>query len=153
MLEGFQEGVLNRTFSNIAKVKERDLDKYLALLEAAHKVKENAYSHYSGFKVGAAVLTKDGAVIAGCNVENASYGLTMCAERTAIFKAVSEGCMPGDIIAIAIAASGKNFSPCGACRQVLHEFGADIHVIFEFNNEIVISSARQLMPFGYVEVG
>jgi cytidine deaminase len=91
--------------------------RYYELIEQAHQAKENAYSPYSGFKVGATILTKDGKTIDGCNVENAAYGSTMCAERTAIFKAVSMGYKPGDFKAIAIAASGKNFSPCGSCRH------------------------------------
>lgn len=124
---------------------------YLDLLKSAHIAKENAYSEYSGFKVGAAVLLKNGDKVLGCNVENASYGLTMCAERTAIFKAVSDGAKSGDIVAIAIAASGKNFSPCGACRQVIHEFGPDMIVAFEFDGKIVITTSRELLPFGYVE--
>lgn len=123
----------------------------LDLLEQARIAKENAYCKYSGYKVGAALLLKNGKKILGCNVENASYGLTMCAERTAIFKAVSEGAKPGDFEAIAIAASGKDFSPCGACRQVIHEFGMDTVVIFEFDGKVNISSAQQLMPYGYVE--
>jgi len=128
------------------------VDEYLGLLDDAHTAKENAYCEYSGFKVGAVLLLKSGEKVHGCNVENASYGLTMCAERTAIFKAVSDGAKPGDIEAIAIAASGKNFSPCGACRQVLLEFGGDITVIFEFDGKVNISSAKQLTPYGYVEV-
>ena len=144
---------MTKAIANRAAVPSQDLETYLQLLADAHEAKNHAYSPYSSFNVGAALLTQDGVVVTGCNVENASYGLTMCAERTAIFKAVSEGYKPGDFKAIAIVASGKNFSPCGACRQVIHEFGADIHVIFEFDDEIVISTAQQLMPFGYVEVG
>jgi cytidine deaminase len=128
------------------------IEAYVELLGQAHSVKETAYSDYSGFNVGAALLLKNSKKVLGCNVENASYGLTMCAERTAIFKAVSEGYKPGDIEAIAIAASGKNFSPCGACRQVIHEFGPDMVVVFKFDGKIVITSSRKLLPFAYVEV-
>ena len=128
------------------------VEAYVELLGQAHSAKEKAYSDYSGFKVGAALLLKNSKQVLGCNVENASYGLTMCAERTAIFKAVSEGYKPGDIEAIAIAANGENFSPCGACRQVIHEFGPDMVVIFEFDGKIVITTSRGLLPFGYVEV-
>ncbi|MHC1698965.1 MAG: cytidine deaminase [Geobacteraceae bacterium] len=122
---------------------------YLTLLEKAHIAKDNAYCRYSGFKVGAALLTKDGKVITGCNVENASYGLTMCAERTAIFKAVSEGYKPGDFEAIAIAASAENFSPCGACREVINEFGEDIVVIFEFDAKIVIAKLKEILAYNF----
>jgi hypothetical protein len=86
------------------------------LTEARH-AKELAYSPYSGFQVGAALLAKDGEMFTGCNVENASYGLTMCAERTGIFKAVSQGYKPGDFKAIAIAASAPDFEPLGARQE------------------------------------
>ena len=142
---------MTKQITKNVEVTPSQVEEYLNLLEQAHIAKENAYCEYSGFKVGAALLLKNGEKVFGCNVENASYGLTMCAERTAIFKAVSEGAKPGDIEAIAIAASGKNFSPCGACRQVIHEFGMDTVVIFEFDGKVIISSARQLMPYGYVE--
>lgn len=125
------------------------LDRYQALLADAHKAKENAYCRYSGFQVGAAILAKDGAVITGCNVENASYGLTMCAERSAIFKAVSMGYKPGDFEAIAIAASGDDFSPCGACRQVINEFGDDMAVIFEFGGETVVTTLAAILPYNF----
>ena len=98
------------------------------LFAAAVKAAEKSYSNYSHFTVGAALLTKDGKLFAGCNIENASYSLTICAERTAVFKAVSEGYT--DFKAIAIAGSGNNdfskpCSPCGACLQVLSEFCGD----------------------------
>ena len=102
------------------------------LFNAAVKAAENSYSPYSHFKVGAALLTADGKVYTGCNIENASYSLTNCAERTAVFKAVSEGVK--DFKAIAVAGSGNgDFSrpctPCGACLQVLSEFCGDDMVI------------------------
>lgn len=128
---------------------QEQVDRYLALLADAHKVKENAYCRYSNFQVGAAILAKDGTVITGCNVENASYGLTMCAERTAIFKAVSMGYKPGDFEAIVIAASGDDFSPCGACRQVINEFGDNMAVIFEFGGETVITTLAAILPYNF----
>ncbi|WP_078552783.1 cytidine deaminase [Bacillus alkalicellulosilyticus] len=91
------------------------------LLEEAKKARKRAYVPYSKFKVGAALLTKDGDVFHGCNIENASYGLTNCAERTAIFKAISEGENEFQAIAV-IADSPRPVPPCGACRQVLVEF-------------------------------
>ena len=98
------------------------------LFAAAVKAAEKSYSKYSDFTVGAALLTKEGRLFTGCNIENASYSLTICAERTAVFKAVSDGYT--DFEAIAIAGSGNNdFSkpcfPCGACLQVLSEFCGD----------------------------
>lgn len=131
------------------KNSENTKNSYLALLADAHKAKENAYCRYSGFQVGAALLAKDGTIITGCNVENASYGLTMCAERTAIFKAVSMGYKPGDFEAIAIAASGDDFSPCGACREVINEFGDDMTVIFEFGGKTVVTTLAELLPYNF----
>ncbi len=97
------------------------------LIEKALEARKQAYAPYSGFPVGAALLAADGRVFTGCNVENASYGLTMCAERVALFKAVSEGAR--EFVAIAIACGESPCSPCGACRQVLAEFSPDIEVI------------------------
>lgn len=125
-------------------------EQYKQLLLQAHDAKDNAYSPYSGFNVGATIFTKDGKTIDGCNVENAAYGSTMCAERVAIYKAVSMGYKPGDFEAIAIASSGKNFSPCGSCRQVINEFGEDIKIIFEWNEEIVVDSLKNLLPYNFV---
>ena len=125
-------------------------EQYIKLLKQAHKAKENAYAPYSGFEVGATILTKDGKTIDGCNVENAAYGSTMCAERTAIFKAVSMGYKPDDFQAIAVASSGYNFSPCGACRQVINEFGEDIDLIFEWNGEVVVDSLKSILPYNFV---
>ena len=124
--------------------------KYNLLLVAADKAKENAYSPYSGFKVGATILTKDGKTIAGCNVENAAYGSTMCAERAAIYTAISMGYKPGDFKAIAIASSGDNFSPCGSCRQVINEFGEDIDLIFEWDGEVVVNSLKGILPYNFI---
>jgi homotetrameric cytidine deaminase len=104
------------------------------LLGAARAVRANAYCPYSNFAVGAAVRLRDGRILSGCNVENASYGLTICAERNAVFAAVAAGMQPGQLAAVAIAggrlhATGTDdrqasITPCGACRQVLHEFAA-----------------------------
>ncbi len=98
-----------------------------ALISAALEVRKRAYAPYSGFPVGAALLAADGRVFTGCNVETASYGLTMCAERVALFKAVSEGAR--EFVAIAIACGEGPCAPCGACRQVLNEFSPDLEVI------------------------
>ena len=96
-----------------------------ALIQAAVAVRPNAYAPYSHYKVGAAILMVDGRIFTGVNVENASYGLTICAERTAVFKAVSEGCQ--EILAVVVATENAG-SPCGACRQVLAEFAGDVLV-------------------------
>lgn len=122
---------------------------FMDLLAYADTARENAYSHYSNFRVGAALLTRSREVIYGSNVENASYGLTMCAERSAIFAAISQGVSPNDIRAIAISATGENFSPCGACRQVILEMGREIVVIFRFNGKIVAESISSLLPYSF----
>lgn len=98
------------------------------LIKMAIEAREKAYVPYSGFKVGAALLTKEGKVFTGCNIESASYSPTICAERTAIAKAVSEGYR--DIDTIAIVGSLEKISyPCGVCRQMIREFGEDIKII------------------------
>lgn len=95
-----------------------------ALVRAARAARRRAYAPYSRFPVGAAVLASSGAVIAGCNVENASYGLSICAERAAIHRAVAEGHRRLRAVAVAAAdGTGQGAMPCGACRQVMHEFG------------------------------
>jgi cytidine deaminase len=98
------------------------------LVDAARKARENASAPYSGFRVGAALLAEDGAIFSGCNVESASYGLTVCGERTAVFKAVSEGARKFRAVAI-VTDSDPPASPCGACRQVLWDQCRDIEVI------------------------
>ena len=104
---------------------KRHLD---ALLAAAKKARSNAYSPYSGVRIGAAVLTADGSVYTGANIENSSYGLSCCAERTAVFKAVSEGA--AKIVAIAVVGESDEFTrPCGACRQVMVEFNPRMKVL------------------------
>lgn len=92
------------------------------LLTMARNAREQAYAPYSRFLVGAAVITRDGRHFSGCNVENASYGLCNCAERTALFSAVAAGCKPGDFEALAVIGDTQGpISPCGACRQVMSE--------------------------------
>jgi cytidine deaminase len=97
-------------------------------VEAAKAARKKAHAPYSGFKIGAAVITAEGRIYSGCNIENSSYGLSCCAERVAIFKAVSEG--SPDIVALAVVGMSEGFtSPCGACRQVMVEFNPSMKVL------------------------
>lgn len=116
------------------------------LVRLARQAREHAYVPYSRFAVGAAVLAADGRVFAGCNVENASYGLSCCAERVAVFKAVSEGVR--EIAAIAVAADTPGpVSPCGACRQVLAEFAPEARVILaNCAGAVRATTVRDLLP-------
>ena len=117
------------------------------LVELAIKARRLAYTPYSHYKVGAALLGKSGRVYQGCNVENASYGLTCCAERTAVFKAVSEGETEFEAIAVVTKNGG---SPCGACRQVLSEFAPDLIVyIADKDNNIKTTSIKKLLPAAF----
>ncbi len=98
------------------------------LVEAAKRVRENAFAPYSNFKVGSAVISEDGKIFSGCNVESASFGLTICAERVAIWKAVSEG--ESELAGIAVVADTEELTPpCGVCRQIIWEFCGDVPVI------------------------
>lgn len=100
------------------------------LLAAAIDAREHAYAMYSNFRVGAAVEMDDGRIVTGCNIENASYGLTICAERVAIFKAISHGAKPRTFRRVAVCADTERLTPpCGACRQILWEFCGDIPLI------------------------
>ncbi len=119
------------------------------LIKKAHEAKEYAYVPYSHFKVGAALLTKSGKVYTGCNIENASYGATNCAERTAIFKAVSEGEMEFDSIAI-VSSSNELTYPCGICRQVMSEFMPDGKVILSNSKGQVLEyTVNELLPHNF----
>lgn len=99
----------------------------LKLIDAAYEGQKNAYAPYSHFKVGAAVLGEDGVIYTGGNIENVSYGLTNCAERTAIFKMVSCGCTKFTALAVVAGDTPGESGPCGACRQVISEFCADVN--------------------------
>ena len=117
-----------------------------ALAAAAWAARERAYVPYSGFRVGAAIRTKSGRVFAGCNVENLSYGLTMCAERVAIGAAVAAGEQDFEAIII-VSESTEPVSPCGACRQVLAEFGSSIMVTsLNRAGASYVASIEQLLP-------
>lgn len=116
------------------------------LIKSALEVAKNSYSPYSKIKVGAALLTENGYIVTGTNVENSSYGLSMCAERVAVFTAISMGFRNFKKIAI-MTAEGKGISPCGACRQVLYEFNRDIEILTVDNEDRVVrSSLGELLP-------
>lgn len=116
------------------------------LIEAATEVREKAYAPYSNFKVGAAVQTKSGKIFTGCNVESASYGLTVCAERVAIWKAVSEGEKEFEQIAV-VAGTEELTPPCGVCRQIIWEFCGDIPVIFaNLKGDVETVQMKELLP-------
>jgi cytidine deaminase len=122
----------------------------LALMQSARDARAHAYAPYSRFPVGAALLADDGTVFTGCNVENASYGLTNCAERTAIFKAVSEGRTTFRAIAVVGPQDDLPCAPCGACRQVLFEFGPEMALITPAGAHdpggVVTTTAGALLP-------
>lgn len=128
------------------------MKKYIDLLQDARNAMQYAYTPYSNFQVGAAILMKSGKVYKGCNIENASYGATNCAERTAIFKAVSEG--EKEIVAIAIVSSSNEFTyPCGICRQVIAEFMKQGDFIFEnAQGEIQVVPLEKMFPYSFTKV-
>ena len=117
------------------------------LISSAKKASQNSYSPYSNYKVGAALLTKSGKIFTGTNIENASFPAGMCAERVAIFKAISEGFK--DFEALAIYAQGKHFPyPCGICRQVIAEFSTDLPIIIaKSEDKFTITNISDLLPF------
>lgn len=118
------------------------------LIKIALKAREKAYVPYSHFKVGAALETKDGRVYEGCNVENASYGLTNCAERTAFFAALADGCRPGDFVKLAVVGQTEDvISPCGACRQVISELAADCEIVLaNLEGKMLKTNIQNLLP-------
>jgi cytidine deaminase len=117
------------------------------LVVIAAEMREKAYAPYSRFTVGAALLGKSGRVYTGCNVENASYGLSVCAERVALYKAVSEGEREFEAIAVV---TEKGVSPCGACRQVLSEFGEGIRIIVaDVYGNYRIFTLKELLPSAF----
>ena len=124
------------------------------LLRSARKVMKNAYAPFSHFKVGAAILTSKGQVFVGCNVENSSYGMTNCAERTAIFSAIAEQGPELEIRAVAVVAAGEKdhvvpCSPCGACRQVIYEFGPRAVIFYQGAKGPKHSLITNLLPEGF----
>ncbi|WP_312048622.1 cytidine deaminase [Exiguobacterium profundum] len=125
------------------------------LVERARQLKDNAYSPYSKFRVGAALLMKDGTVIDGVNVENVSFGATNCAERTAIFTAVAKGYKKGDFEAVAVSGDTENFlPPCSICRQVMVEFGdPDFKVLLTNGNaDVKEVTLGELVPLAFTDL-
>jgi len=119
---------------------------YEALIAAARKSRENAHAAYSNFRVGAALRATSGRIFGGCNIENATYGLTVCAERVAIFKAISEGERGFDAVAVVTDADSLT-PPCGACRQLLWEFCGDVPVILaNYKGKTETVAMRDLFP-------
>lgn len=127
------------------------MESYKELLNRAKEAMRYAYVPYSSFKVGAALRTKSGKVYTGCNIENASYGATNCAERTALFKAVSEG--ETEITDIAVVSSSGEFTyPCGVCRQVISEFMQEGNLIFENSKgEIKVVKLSEIFPYSFTK--
>ena len=119
----------------------------LDLLDAAISARDVAYAPYSNFRVGAAVLGQDGKIFTGCNIENSALGLTVCAERVAIFNAIAAGCR--GIQAIGIVSDGILCFPCGACLQVIYEFSRDAVIIVGRRNQYVVKKLSELLPFGF----
>lgn len=120
------------------------------LLSSARKVMNNAYAPFSHFRVGASILTAKGQIFVGCNVENSSYGMTNCAERTAIFSAIAKHGPKLKIVAVAVTNDqGVPCSPCGACRQVIYEFGPEAVIFFQGKKGPKVSAITELLPEGF----
>lgn len=123
---------------------------YDILLEKAREAMKNAYVPYSKFKVGAALIAKSGKIYTGCNIENASYGATICAERVAFCKAISEG--EREFEAIAVETNEEGFTyPCGICRQFMSEWGLDIKLIIRSGDKTRIHTIGELLPEAFLE--
>ena len=119
------------------------------LIDAARAAREHAVARFSGFKVGAALETADGTIVTGCNVENATYGLTVCAERVAMFKALSEGHRAFVRVAV-VTDTADPTPPCGACRQILWEFGGDLDVVLaSLTEEKGTHRLKDLLPLPF----
>lgn len=143
--------MLNRGLAISLRGMSEPVESAAQLMGAAREAAANAYAPYSNFHVGAALLFDDGSVVTGCNVENVSYGLTSCAERNALFRAISAGGANRRIVAVAVTnLAGKPSPPCGACRQVLGEFTApDAQIYFSGENGVETHPFRELLPFQF----
>ncbi len=118
------------------------------LIEQAKKAREYAYAPYSKFSVGAALLTENGKVFLGCNIENSSFGLSICAERVALFKAISSGEKVFLKLAV-VGSQNTKILPCGACRQVLFEFAPDLIIVSLNHDKVRYCSLKELLPEGF----
>lgn len=136
-----------KALASIGLTREEETMTDERLLAMAVEMLDYSYSPYSHYPVGAALLAADGRVFTGCNIENAAFGNTMCAERTALFKAVSEGART--FRTIAIAAHGAAPFPCGACRQSLNEFAPDLRILVTWDGEVRETTLRALLPEGF----
>ena len=129
------------------------MDKYQEIIDLAFKARENAYAPYSNFKVGACILCKDGTTFLGANIENASFGATNCAERSAVFAAYSNGYRLGDFEALAIVTEADNITaPCGICRQVMREFCQPeefMIILSDGKNGVIEKSLEELLPLSF----
>lgn len=123
---------------------------YDSLIQQAKEAMNHAYTKYSHFNVGAALLTKSGKVYTGCNIENSSFGATICAERVAFSKAISEGEREFEAIAI-VSSSGDYTYPCGICRQFMSEWGTQLNIILENGSEARVYTLRELLPEAFTE--
>jgi cytidine deaminase len=124
-----------------------------ALIAAARAVRRHAHAPYSGFRVGAAIRDRQGGVFAGCNVENASYGAGICAERGAILQAVAHGLRPGELVAVAVfTGASKPTPPCGMCLQVLMEFGSEARVLLATPRSVRRTTLARLYPDPFTKV-
>jgi cytidine deaminase len=125
-------------------------EKIIKLIEAAKEVRKFSQAKYSDFSVGAALLTEDGEIITGCNIESSSFGLTICAERVALTKALSDGKSKFSHIAI-VGPANDYCPPCGACRQLLYDYASDIDIILSNNSEIKVIPLKDLLPMAFEE--
>lgn len=127
-----------------------EASKIQQLIDHAIKVRDFSQARYSNFQVGAALETNEGEIFTGCNVESSSYGLSICAERVALTKALSEG--KNTFKAMAIVGPGSDYCPpCGACRQLLHDYAPDIKIILTNNVQIKLFDLKELIPFAFEE--
>ncbi len=121
-----------------------------ALLDAAWRARDCAYAPYSHFQVGAALIRKDGSIQAGCNVENASYGGTICAERNTICAATAQGMRPGDLVAMVIVTEAEDLTPpCGLCRQVIAEFAEEVPILLANRHTRSLHHISELLPHSF----
>jgi cytidine deaminase len=139
---------------DVRKLKPTELDPQTRdLYDLAREVSAHAYAPYSKFQVGSAIRTNKGAVFRGCNVENASYGLTCCAERNAVFAAVAAEGHELTIHEVVVYVNAATAAPCGACRQVIAELGPSARVIFSDNDHLIEAVISELLPNHFIQPG